>query len=363
MKRMETSFHSLELDKILVMLSERASFEDSREAALRLKPFSRYEFVKSEMEKTNEAYQLIMRYGSPTIPAIQSPVNTLARAKAGGYLTMGELLSIAQVLWAIRSLSQWKEHSGGTTGKLDGYFESLSPNKYLEEKITTAIISEDEMSDFASPALADIRRKIKNAQARARNQLEKLIHSSAHAKFLQDQIITMRDSRFVVPVKAEYRSEIKGLVHDTSASGATVFIEPMGVVEANNEIRVLSSQEKAEIDRILLELSGEAGSFADGICEDYRTLIELDVLFAKARLGADMKAVIPLLNQEGRINLVKARHPLIAADKVVPTDIRLGTDFDTLVITGPNTGGKTVSIKTVGLLTLMAMYSEIARCF
>ncbi len=363
MERTQASLHALELDKILDMLSDRASFQDVREAALQVRPFSRFEQVKEEMGKTEEAYQLMMRYGSPTIPSIQSPVNSLARAKAGGYLTMGELLSIATVLRAVRSLSQWKEHSAGASGRLDGYFDSLSPNKYLEEKITSAIVSEDEMSDFASPELANIRRKIKSAQAKARTQLEKLVHSATQAKYLQDQIITMRDSRFVVPVKAEYRSEIKGLVHDTSASGATVFIEPMAVVEANNEIRVLTSQEKAEMDRILQELSGEAGSFADGICEDYRTMTELDLLFSKARLGADMKAIVPVLNDEGRINLVKARHPLIAKEKVVPTDIRLGSDFDTLVITGPNTGGKTVAIKTVGLLTLMAMCGMMVPAF
>ena len=363
MERTQASLHALELDKILDMLSDRASFQDVREAALQVRPFSRFEQVKEEMGKTEEAYQLMMRYGSPTIPSIQSPVNSLARAKAGGYLTMGELLSIATVLRAVRSLSQWKEHSAGASGRLDGYFDSLSPNKYLEEKITSAIVSEDEMSDFASPELANIRRKIKSAQAKARTQLEKLVHSATQAKYLQDQIITMRDSRFVVPVKAEYRSEIKGLVHDTSASGATVFIEPMAVVEANNEIRVLTSQEKAEMDRILQELSGEAGSFADGICEDYRTMAELDLLFSKARLGADMKAIVPVINDEGRINLVKARHPLIAKEKVVPTDIRLGSDFDTLVITGPNTGGKTVAIKTVGLLTLMAMCGMMVPAF
>ena len=231
----------------------------------------------------------------------------------------------------------------------------LAPNKYLEEKIFTCIVNEEEVADNASPALASIRRKIRAASQRVRDQLDKLIHSQAHQKHLQESIVTQRGGRYVVPVKAEFRGEVPGLVHDTSASGATVFVEPMSVVEANNEIRVLRSDEQDEIARILLELSGEAGSFADSIIESYHYAVELDLIFAKAQVAYKMKAVVPQVGEDGKIALHAARHPLIAKEKVVPTDITLGVEFDTLIITGPNTGGKTVALKTIGLLTLMAM--------
>ncbi len=211
------------------------------------------------------------------------------------------------------------------------------------------------MADTASPALSDIRRKIRQASTRAREVLDRMTHSTTYQKYLQDPIVTIREGRFVVPVKSEYRNEVPGLVHDTSASGSTVFVEPMGAVEANNRVKVLLSEEKKEIERILAELSAEAGNFADTIIRSYDLAVQLNVIFAKASLAYRMKATRPKLNDRGRIVLHKARHPLIDKEKVVPTDIELGTRFDTLVITGPNTGGKTVSLKTVGLLTLMAM--------
>ena len=268
---------------------------------------------------------------------------------------MRELLEIAEVLRVIRSLSEWRSRSEGVETCLDNFFHALMPNKFLEERILNAILSEDEMADGASPTLQDIRRKIRAASSRVRDRLDQMIRSPRYQKFLQEPIVTQRNGRFVVPVKNENRGEVPGLVHDTSSSGATVFIEPMGVVEANNEIKVLQSKERDEIDRILTELSAEAGSFADSIKASYECAVELNLIFAKAQLAYEMKAAPPLLNDEGVIELRRARHPLIAKEKVVPTDIRLGETFDTLVITGPNTGGKTVSIKTVGLLTLMAM--------
>ena len=259
------------------------------------------------------------------------------------------------MLRVIRSLSEWRSRSEGVETCLDNFFHALMPNKFLEERILNAILSEDEMADGASPTLQDIRRKIRAASSRVRDRLDQMIRSPRYQKFLQEPIVTQRNGRFVVPVKNENRGEVPGLVHDTSSSGATVFIEPMGVVEANNEIKVLQSKERDEIDRILTELSAEAGSFADSIKASYECAVELNLIFAKAQLAYEMKAAPPLLNDEGVIELRRARHPLIAKEKVVPTDIRLGETFDTLVITGPNTGGKTVSIKTVGLLTLMAM--------
>lgn len=298
---------------------------------------------------------LLARFGGPAFGGLHNVNNALQRAAAGGMLTMRELLEIAEVLRVIRSLSEWRSRSEGVETCLDNFFHALMPNKFLEERILNAILSEDEMADGASPTLQDIRRKIRAASSRVRDRLDQMIRSPRYQKFLQEPIVTQRNGRFVVPVKNENRGEVPGLVHDTSSSGATVFIEPMGVVEANNEIKVLQSKERDEIDRILTELSAEAGSFADSIKASYECAVELNLIFAKAQLAYEMKAAPPLLNDEGVIELRRARHPLIAKEKVVPTDIRLGETFDTLVITGPNTGGKTVSIKTVGLLTLMAM--------
>ena len=255
----------------------------------------------------------------------------------------------------MRGLTQWRKRSEGLETSIDWRFEALTPNKYLEEKIASSILSEEEMADGASQALGDIRRKINAASLRVREKLDHMIHSPAYQKYLQEPIVTLRGGRFVVPVKAECRGEVPGLVHDTSGSGATVFVEPMAVVEANNDIKVLKSKEEAEIERILYELSQEAGGFADSIIEGYNAAIELDILFAKAKLAYRMKATLPEVNDQGKIYLKKARHPLIDPKAVVATDIELGLHFDTLVITGPNTGGKTVSLKTIGLLTLMAM--------
>lgn len=235
-------------------------------------------------------------------------------------------------------------------------------NKFLEEKITNAIISEDEISDKASSTLADIRRKIRTASSKAREVLDKIIHSTQYLKYLQDAIVTQRDGRYVVPVRSECRGSVPGLVHDTSASGATVFIEPMGVVQANNDIKLLRSKEEDEIERILFELSANAGDFADAIIASYKNLAILNFVFAKANLAYNMRASMPNMNDRGIVDLKQARHPIIDKDKVVPVDIVLGKNFDTLVITGPNTGGKTVTLKTLGLLTLMAMCGLLVPC-
>ena len=238
---------------------------------------------------------------------------------------------------------------------MDPRFDQLYPNQYLETRIGLTVLSEEEVADTASPELQAIRKRIQRAEAKVREHLDVLIHSTTKQKFLQEQIVTMRFGRYVVPVKAEYRSEIPGLVHDTSSSGATIFVEPMSVVEANNEIRVLQAEEKEEIERILIALSAEVGSFANELCTGYQMAVELDLIFAKASLAYDMKATLPKLNDNGRVELRQARHPLIDRKRVVPTDISLGMEFDTLIITGPNTGGKTVALKTLGLLCAMAM--------
>ena len=346
---------SLELDKVLGRLQTFAGSADAKELINLLEPETNLDLADALLSQTADAHMLMARFGGPSFNELINVNNSLSRANAGGVLTMRELLDIAQVLRSIRGLVEWRSKNSGVETVLDMFFDQLTLNKYLEEKITNAIISEDEMSDNASPALYDIRRKIRSASSRVRDQLDKMVRSQHYQKFLREAIVTMRNGRYVVPVKIEHRGEIKGLVHDTSSSGATVFIEPAGVVEANNEIKVLQSKERDEIDRILSELSSEAGSFYETIKASYECAVELDVIFAKARLAYDMKAALPKLNAKGKINLIKARHPLIDPKKVVATDIRLGDDFDTLIITGPNTGGKTVSIKTLGLLTLMAM--------
>lgn len=262
----------------------------------------------------------------------------------------------------IRSVKEWHSKFASTETTLDGYFSGLVSNKFLEEKITNAIISEDEISDKASSTLADIRRKIRTASSKAREVLDKIIHSTQYLKYLQDAIVTQRDGRYVVPVRSECRGNVPGLVHDTSASGATVFIEPMGVVQANNDIKLLRSKEDDEIERILFELSANAGDFADAIIASYKNLAILNFVFAKANLAYNMRASMPIMNDRGIVDLKQARHPIIDKDKVVPVDIVLGKNFDTLVITGPNTGGKTVTLKTLGLLTLMAMCGLLVPC-
>ncbi len=352
---MERHCKSLELDKILKILADKTSCEEAREAALNLKPEYKLEKAERNLKMTDDAYILTGKYGAPTFGNMKSVANELRRGEAGGLLSIKELLNIARTLRTIRSVKSWQSKCANERTSLDMLFQGLVVNKFLEDKINTCIISEEEISDAASPALADIRRKIRNATSKARQSLDKIIHSSTYQKYLQDTIITQRDGRYVVPVKAECRGNIPGLVHDTSASGQTLFIEPMGVVQANNDIKVLLSKEEAEIEKILFELSALAGSYADVIIGSYDCLAELNLIFAKADLAYSMKAVMPILNDKGVIDLKKARHPLIPADKVVPIDVNLGSEFDTLVITGPNTGGKTVTLKTIGLLTLMAM--------
>ena len=345
---------ALELDKILKMLSDCASIPDAKELALNLEPATMIYDASELINQTNAAYVLMAKYGSPSFGAVKNVNSALSRGAAGGMLSFRELLDIAEVLRVIRSVYEWRFNNPGSESCLDVFFSSLIPNRSLEESITGAILSEEDISDHASPALADIRRKIRNRSQSIREKLDGMIRSSHYQKILQEAIITQRNGRFVIPVKNEHRSEVPGLVHDTSGSGATVFIEPMAVVEANNEIKVLESKEKEEIDRIICELSAMAGDFGDTIKHNYESLVELNLIFSKAQLGYKMKASVPLLNTSGKIDLKKARHPLLDQKKVVPTDIYLGTEFDTLVITGPNTGGKTVSIKTLGLLTLMA---------
>lgn len=353
--KMDKNYEALELDKILQMLSEEASCDDARELALEIKPTSDFVSVCTLLNQTEDACSLLARFGAPSFSGLRNINNPLARANAGGALGQGELLRVGCTLRSIRTLYEWRSHCSGVNTSLDFLFESISVNKYLEDKIFSCIISEDEIADKASELLYDIRKKIRTKSASVREKMDSIIHSAHYAKFLQEPIVTQRNGRYVVPVKSEHRGDVAGLVHDTSSSGATVFIEPVSVVEANNDIKMLEGREREEIARILYELSSEAGSFADSIKISYDAAVSLNLIFAKAHLADKMKALKPIVNTEGEINLKKARHPLIDKKRVVPIDISLGEEFDTLVITGPNTGGKTVSIKTIGLLTLMTM--------
>lgn len=348
-------YKSLELDKILAQLANETTCADAAELAMQIEPDTDPKHVARLLQETDDAFVLMAKFGAPSFYGMTNVTNALRRAQAGGVLNLAELLAVAATLRAIRSVSDWRKKSESIKTALDYRFETLQPNKFIEERIAMTVVSEEEVADTASVALASIRRKIRAASLRVREQLDKLIRSQTYQKYLQEAIVTQRSGRYVVPVKAEFRNEIKGLVHDSSGSGATVFIEPIGVVEANNEIRVLRADEQDEIDRILAELSREVGEFADGIVQSYRAAVELNLIFAKGQLAYKMKGIVPKLNDAGRVNIKSARHPLIDKNKVVPTDLVLGGDFDALIVTGPNTGGKTVSLKTAGLLTLMTM--------
>ena len=352
---MEKNYKTLELDKVLEMLKAETSCEDAGELALNIKPCNDFITLCNMLNQTEDAQSLISRFGAPSFSGLNNVNGPLARASAGGSLNTGELLKIAYTLRSMRVLYEWRGHCSGVRTSLDLLFDCITTNKYLEERILSCIISEDEIADKASETLYDIRRKIKAKTAAIREKLDGMLHSSHYSKYLQEAIVTQRDGRYVVPVKSEYRGNVQGLVHDTSSSGATVFIEPISVVEANNDIKMLQGREREEINRILFELSSESANFAESIKNSYLSAVELNLIFAKAHLANKMKATKPILNTDGIIDIKQARHPLIDKNKVVPVDISLGEKYDTLVITGPNTGGKTVSIKTLGLFTLMTM--------
>lgn len=359
---MKKHWQALEYYKILDRLSGFTVGEDAKELARNLAPKDNLADAKELMEETADAHMLLGRFGGPSFGGLTNVNHMLTIAAGGGVLSMGDLLRIGGVLRAIRGLDDWYGSCEGVDTSLTSRFQMLYPQKYLEERIFTCILSEDRMADDASPALKDIRRALRRQESKIRDQLDHIIHSSHYATALQDAIVTMRNGRYVVPVKKEHKNEVAGLVQDTSDSGATVFIEPMSVVEANNEIKVLQGKELEEIEKILAELSEQAGAIAREIRLSYQAALELNLIFAKARLAYDMNATVPELNGRGMVELKGARHPLIDPATVVKTNIRLGEDFDTLVITGPNTGGKTVSIKTIGLLALMAASGLMLPC-
>ena len=349
----EKSLLKLELDQVLEQLAACAGSNGGKEACRRVRPTSDLEDVQLMLDQTTAASDLCTRKGNPIFGDVTDVSASLERADRGGSLQPMELLRIAGVLRCARNIKGYVSEDDKET-VLDVLFKALTPNKYLEDKIFGAILSEEEIADNASPALSDIRRHMRIQSGKIRDSLQKIISSPAYAKYLRDPIITIRDGRYVVPVKSECRNDVPGLVHDVSSSGSTYFIEPMSAVNANNALRELELKEKKEIERILAELSAEAAAHRDDINLDYQMLVQLDVIFAKAKLAYRMRAWAPIMNEEGRVDLRKARHPLIDPKAVVPISVRLGSDFDTMIITGPNTGGKTVTLKTIGLLTLMA---------
>ncbi len=352
---MNKYYKKLELDKILELLAEQTSSDSCRDQALKLSPSFDEAEIRRELQKTNDAFTLSAKFGTPRFRRIKDISFSLRRCKSGSALSFRELLDVADILRETNMLCDWFGQCESMENSLSEYFRELYPIKDLEQRISESIISEEEMSDAASPELASIRKRIVRQGMNIREQLDKLIKSRSTQKFLQEAIVTMRDGRYVVPVRSEYKNEVSGLVHDTSATGQTFFIEPMSVVEANNEIRVLKSREQAEIERITQELSARVGENADSIANNFRMAQILELYFAKANLGAKMRGVAANIVSEPRISLHQARHPLIDRNSVVPITVELGGAYSSLMITGPNTGGKTVAIKTIGLLTLMTM--------
>ena len=349
----EKSLHKLELDKVLCLLADQACSTSGKEQCLKTQPLSDADEIRLLQKQTSAACRMITLKGSPGLAGVSDVGASVDRAVRGGCLSPEELLRVAGVLKCARQAKAYADGEG-MENDLNVFFAQITPNKYLEERIFTSIVSKDELADAASPELASIRRKIRRQSVAIREGLQKIITSPTYAKFLQEPIVTIRSDRFVVPVKAECKGSIPGLVHDVSSSGSTFFIEPMQAVNGNNALRELFVEERKEIERILTELSGEVAGHREHLAINYTVLTQLDCIFARAKLSFAMKATEPEIRTDGRLELKRARHPLITGKTVVPISVRLGSDFDTLIITGPNTGGKTVTLKTLGLLTLMA---------
>ena len=349
----EKTLNTLEFDKIIEMLVSCAATDGAKARAGALMPTDDIEQVIDRQRRTDDAKRLIAAKGYPSFTAPESVTAAADRAYKGATLSPRELMDIAALLRCASMLLDYVEINIPFDTVLEPIFRRMITNNDLERRITRAIISEELIADEASPTLADIRRKIRNTNNKIKDTLSGYV-GGTRIKYLQENIVTMRNGRYVIPVKAEYRSEIKGLVHDTSSTGATLFVEPMAVVEANNELKTLEAEEGHEIERILSSFSAEVADFSSAITSNYHNITDLAFTFALATLAINMKGVMPNIVREQRISLRRARHPLIPRDKVVPIDVALGGDFDTLIITGPNTGGKTVTLKTLGLFALMA---------
>lgn len=349
----EKSLKTLEYYAVLELLAEEAASSQGKNQCMALRPVTDLEQAEIYMKQTSDAKNIMTIKGSPSLGGIREITGALKRAEMGGVLNLKELLNVASVLQCVRLMQTYFSDEEKKTS-LTPIYRLLAGNQSLEQRITTSILSEEEVADGASSELTTIRRQMRQISGKVRDVLSKLI-SGERSKYLQETIITQRNGRYVVPVKAEHRGDVAGLVHDTSSSGATVFVEPAAVVEINNQMKILEGKEQAEIERILSELSAEVSGCAEIIRQDLEQLITLDFIFARAKLSFKMNATSPNFKKDGYgVTLKRARHPLLDIKKAVPIDIAIGTDYDTLVITGPNTGGKTVSLKTLGLLSLMA---------
>ena len=350
----QKSIRTLELPRILELLAQKAVSDEAKTRCLRLSPAEEFRDVQRLLDETDAARERLGLHGSPPFSGVKDVAPSLHRADQGGMLNTRELLDIAALLTAARRVADYDAERQGEPTAIDHLFSAIHANRHLEDQIRGAIMDEETIADTASPELADIRRKMRAAASRGRQILQRIISSPSYAKVLQEALITQRDGRFVVPVKAEHRADLPGLIHDVSSSGATLFVEPMGVVQANNELKELQAKEEKEIDRILMTLSAACAECQSNILSDYECLVRLDVIFARAQLSYDMNATRPDVQPRGGVTLRHARHPLLDRAKAVPISLSLGEQFDTLVITGPNTGGKTVTLKTLGLLCLMA---------
>ena len=354
---MDTAYKkTLELDKVLARAVQLCACRETKEMMQDLQPCETPEDERYALEQTNAINSLLIKNGSPRFGSVSEVRRVVAHAQKGGILSMGELLEIAATLRNFAGLSQWYGLSEHDMMPTDDLFYSLAPQPVLEHQISDSIISPEEMADIASTTLADLRRKIRQTEDSIRTKLDAIIKNSTTNKFLQDAVVSLRNGRYVVPVRAEYRGEVGGIIHDVSSSGATVFVEPTAVVEANARIMQLRAQEQEEITRILSAFSAQVGSLEPQFSYSYDAMLKIDLLLAKARLAIEQGAFMPAVSDTIHFKLNKARHPLIDKKKVVPVDIALGDEYDTLVITGPNTGGKTVSLKTAGLLNAMAQY-------
>lgn len=345
---------SLEYYKIIDRLTEKASSPMGRELCRRLLPSANIEEIRLMQVQTRDALTRLFQKGSVSFGSVKDVRSSLKRLEIGSALGIQEILSICALLENTSRVKAYSrnDRSDAPSDSLDTMFQQLSPLTPLSAEIRRCILSEDEISDDASPALRQIRRNMKITNDRIHTQLSGLVSGSART-YLQDTVITMRNGRYCIPVKAEYKGQVPGMIHDQSSTGSTLFIEPMAVVKLNNDMRELELQEEKEIEVILADLSQQIAMEQEAIALDFTLMVQLDFIFARAALAMEMNGTEPIFNEEGRVLLKKARHPLIPKKQVVPIDIRLGDSFDLLIITGPNTGGKTVSLKTVGLLTLM----------
>lgn len=345
---------SLELDKIIARAAGMAVCSETKKKLLALQPLTDPDEVRFALSQTDAISSLLLKNGSPRFGGVEGVDKIVRRAVKGGVLSMGELLMVAGTLRNFQNLVAWYGLSDHDMLPTDDLFYALAPQPGLEKQITDAILSPEEMADSASNTLFDLRRKIRATENSIRDKLDMIVRNQTTSRYLQEAVVSLRNGRYVVPVKAEHRGDIGGVIHDVSSTGATIFVEPTAVVEANARIMQLRSQEQAEIERILVSFTGQIAGLEPMFTYSYEAMLDIDVLLAKARLALEQKAWLPQVADDMSFSLKKARHPLIDPAKVVPVDVALGKDYDTMVITGPNTGGKTVTLKTAGLLCAMA---------